>query len=74
MLSRIESLEPEGIDREVAARIDLQTQKEIILKDKFARALAILHNCRILSGTKTPGLFSAMLPGGDLGLIKRVTP
>jgi hypothetical protein len=37
MLSRIESLKPEDTDREMTARIDLQTQKEIIINPKLAR-------------------------------------
>ncbi len=73
MLSRIGSLGQEVIEREAIARIDLQTQKEIILKDKLARALAILQNCRVLSGGETLALFSAMRLGIDIGLIEGVS-
>ena len=73
MLSRIESLGQEIIEREAIARIDLQTQKGIILQDKLARALAILQNCRVLSGAETLSLFSAMRLGIDIGLIEGVT-
>jgi protein arginine kinase len=73
MLSRIESLGKEVIVREAVARIDLQTHKGIILKDKLARALAILQNCRVLSGTETLALFSALRLGIDLGMISNVT-
>ena len=73
MLSRIESLGQEVIEREAIARIDLQTQKGIILADKLARALAILQSCRVLSGGETLSLFSAMRLGIDIGLIEGVS-
>jgi protein arginine kinase len=73
MLSRIESLGQEVIEREAIARIDLQTQKGIILQDKLARALAILQSCRVLSGGETLALFSAMRLGIDIGMIDGVS-
>ena len=73
ILSRIESLGKEIMEREAIARIDLQTQKEIILRDKLARALAILQHCRVLSGAETLALFSAMRLGVDIGLIDGVS-
>jgi protein arginine kinase len=72
MLSRIESLGRDVIEREAVARIELQTQKGIILKDKIARSLAILQSCRILSGEEVLALFSVMRLGIDLGMIEGV--
>jgi protein arginine kinase len=70
MLSRIESLGQEVIEREAIARIDLQTQRPILIKDRIVRALAILQVCRALSGAETLALFSAMRLGIDIGYIE----
>ncbi len=69
MLSRIESLGQEIQEREALARIELQSQRPAVLKDKIARALAILQSCRILSDSETMALFSAMRLGVDIGFI-----
>ena len=73
MLSRIESLGQEVIEREAIARIDLQTQRPILLKDRIARALAILQVCRALSGAETLALFSAMRLGIDIGFLEGIS-
>jgi protein arginine kinase len=70
MLSRIESLGQEIMEREALARIDLQSHRPAILKDKIARALAILQSCRVLSGSETMALFSAIRLGLDIGFIE----
>jgi protein arginine kinase len=69
MLSRIESLGQEVIEREALARIELQSQRPALLKDRIARALAILQSCRYLSGPETLALFSAMRLGIDIGFV-----
>ena len=73
MMSRIQILGQEVIEREAIARIDLQTHKGIILQDKLARAVAILQSCRVLSGAESLALFSAMRLGIDIGLIEGVS-
>jgi protein arginine kinase len=70
MLSRIESLGQEVIEREALARIALQTERPALLKDKIARALAILQVCRALTGAETLSLFSAIRLGVDIGFIE----
>jgi len=70
MLSRIESLGQEVIEREALARIALQTERPALLKDKIARALAILQVCRALTGAETLALFSAIRLGVDIGFIE----
>ena len=51
------------------ARIEIQTRDALELKDKIARALAILQTCRVLSPAETLALFSAMRLGVDIGYI-----
>ncbi|RPH96014.1 hypothetical protein EHM69_02745 [candidate division KSB1 bacterium] len=70
MLTRIESLGQEVIEREALARIALQTERPALLRDKIARALAILQACRALSGAETLSLFSAIRLGLDIGFIE----
>jgi protein arginine kinase len=70
MLSRIESLGHEVIEREALARIELQSQRPGQLRDKIARAVAILQSCRVLSGGETMALFSALRLGLDIGFIE----
>jgi protein arginine kinase len=70
MLSRIENLGQEVIEREALARIELQSQRPALLKDRIARALAILQSCRYLSGAETLALFSAMRLGIDIGFVE----
>jgi protein arginine kinase len=70
MLSRIESLGQEVTEREALARIALQTERPALLKDKIARALAILQVCQALTGAETLALFSAIRLGVDIGFIE----
>lgn len=70
MLLRIESLGQEVIEREALARIALQTERPALLKDKIARAVAILQSCRALSGGETLALFSAVRLGVDIGFVE----
>jgi protein arginine kinase len=70
MLSRIESLGQTILEHEAMARIELQSQRPAVLKDKIARALAILKSCRVLSGSEILALFSAMRLGLDIGFIE----
>lgn len=69
MLNRIEKVGEHVIEREAIARIDMQSQRPALLKDKIARALAILQSCRALSGHETLALFSAMRLGIDIGFV-----
>jgi len=68
-LSRIEVLGHEIMEREAIARIELQSQRPALLKDKIARALAVLQACRALSGGETMSLFSVVRLGLDIGWI-----
>jgi protein arginine kinase len=70
MLARIAALGQEIREREALARIDLQSQRPALLKDKIARALAVLQSCQVLSGSETMSLFSAMRLGLDIGFIE----
>lgn len=70
MLERIEKVGEQVIEREAIARIDMQSQRPALLKDKIARALAILQSCRALSGHETLALFSAMRLGIDIGFVE----
>jgi protein arginine kinase len=69
MLARIQTLGQEIMEREALARIELQSQRPALLKDKIARALAILQSCQVLSGSETMALFSAMRLGVDIGFV-----
>ncbi|MDD5087499.1 MAG: hypothetical protein PHI18_01705 [bacterium] len=69
-LSRIEILGQEIMEREAMARIELQSQRPALLKDKIARALAVLQACRALSGGETMALFSGVRLGLDIGWIE----
>jgi protein arginine kinase len=69
LASRIQSLGQEVMEREALARIELQTSRALMLKDKIARALAILQNCRALSAPETLALFSAIRLGIDIGFV-----
>lgn len=76
MLARIDILGQEIMEREAIARIELQSQRPALLKDKIARAVAILQSCRALSGGETMALISTIRLGLDIGFIeglKRVT-
>jgi len=73
MLSRIEGLGQEVIEREALARIQLQSERPALLKDRIARALAILQSCRALTGAETLALFSAIRLGLDIGFITGLT-
>jgi protein arginine kinase len=70
MLSRIESLGKVIMEREALARIELQTQRPALLKDRIARSLATLQSCRVLSGSEILSLFSAIRLGVDIGFIE----
>jgi protein arginine kinase len=70
MLSRIESLGQTILEHEAMARIEMQGQRPALLKDRIARALAILQCCRVLSGSEILALFSAMRLGVDIGFIE----
>jgi len=70
MLSRIESLGQVIMEHEAMARIELQSQRPAVLKDRIARALAILQSCRVLSGSEILSLFSALRLGLDIGFIE----
>ena len=69
-LSRIEILGHEVMEREAMARIELQSQRPALLKDKIARAVAVLQACRALSGGETMALFSVVRLGLDIGWIE----
>ena len=70
LISRIQNLGEEVQEREAIARIDLQSSHNLDLKDKIARALAILQSCRMLSGSEELSLFSAIRLGVDIGFIE----
>ncbi|HEY3295174.1 MAG TPA: hypothetical protein VGL38_07030 [bacterium] len=70
MLSRIESLGQVIMEHEALARIELQTQRPAVLKDRIARALGILQSCRVLSGSEILALFSAIRLGLDIGFVE----
>jgi protein arginine kinase len=70
LISRIENLGQEVQEREAMARIDLQSRHPLMLKDRIARALAILQSCRMLSGAEELAIFSAIRLGVDIGFIE----
>lgn len=70
MLSRIESLGQVIMEHEALARIELQTRRPLLLKDRIARTLATLQSCRVLSGSEILALFSAIRLGLDIGFIE----
>lgn len=72
MLTRIESIGQEIMEREALARIDLQTQNNYLLKDRISRALGILRSCRQLQDGETLALLSAVRLGVDIGWVSGI--